>query len=193
MSSHFLAQSLLLQLLLSVYADFMYSKVHYITPSLEHPCPQHASSCLTLSQFAANSSHNETDISLLFLGGNHTLDRELHLAHGRNFSISKYAKDNETIFIECSSRLGRFNISMATSATINGLHFIGCGGNRVSQVTWLTIADSIFQDVEDTSTVLELNGVYIANVERSQFFNNILEYHTINHKHVLDYVYCHRN
>ena len=75
MSSHFLAQSLLLCLL--VYADFAYSEVHYIRPSLDRPCPQNASSCLTLSQFAANSSHNETDISLLFLRGNHTLDREL--------------------------------------------------------------------------------------------------------------------
>ena len=154
MSSHFLAQSLLLCLL--VYADFAYSKVHYIRPSLDSPCPQNASSCITLSQFAVNSSHNETDISLLFLRGNHTLDREL-LVHGHNFSMSKYVKDNERAYVECISQLGRFNISEATSASIKGLHFIGCGSNRVSQVTWLTIADSIFQDVEDNNTVLELN------------------------------------
>ena len=158
MSSHFLAQSLLLCYL--VYADLTYSKVHYITPSINRTCPQDTYSCFTLSQFAANSNHNETDISLLFLGGNHTLDQELLLAHGHNFSMSKYEKDNETVFIECISQLGRFDISEATSAFIKGLHFIGCGSNRVFQVTWLTIAESIFQDVEDNNTVLELNKVY---------------------------------
>ena len=199
MSSHFLAQSLLLCLL--VYADFTYSKVHFIRPSLDRPCPQNASSCLTLSQFAANFSHNETDISLLFLGGNHTLDQELLLAHGHNFSMSKYEKDNERVFVECISQLGRFNISEATSVSIKCLHFIGCGRNRVSQVIRLTIADSIFQDVEDNSTVLELNRVHIANIETSQFLFNTLEYYIFTIKYykgsyredVLDYVYHHRN
>ena len=197
MSSHFLAQSLLLCLL--VYADFTYSKVHYIRPSLDSPCPQNASSCLTLSQFAANSSHNETDMSLLFLPGNHTLDRELLLAQGHKFSMSKYAKDNECVFVECISQLGRFDVSEATSVSIKSLHFIGCGSNRVSQVTWLTIADSVFQDVEDNNTVLELNGVDIANIERSQFLYNTIDYHTINiskyflPKERLDYIYHQRN
>ena len=201
MSSHFLAQSLLLCLL--VYADFTYSKVHYIRSSLDSPCPQNVSSCLTLSQFAANSSHNETDISLLFLPGNHTLDRELLLAHGHNFSMSKYEKDSETVFVECISQLGRFNIIEATSASIRSLHFIGCGSNRVSQVTWLTIADSTFQDVEDNSTVLELNKVCNANIEKSQFFCNTLEYYNIIivnasnrmclREETLDYKYHHKN
>ena len=194
MSRHFLAQSLLLCLL--VYADFTYSKVHYIRPSLDSPCPQNASSCLTLSQFAANSSNIETDISLLFLGGNHTLDQELLLAHGHNLSISEYAKDNETVFVECFLQLGRFNINETTSVSIKSLHFIGCGSNRVSQVTWLTIADSIFQRVEDNSTVLELNRVNNANIERSQFLYNTIDYHTISTyplpKEQLDHIYHHR-
>ena len=187
-------------LCLLVCADFTYSKVHYIRPSQDSPCPQNASSCFTLSQFAANSSHNEKDISLLFLPGNHTLDRELLLAHGHNFSMSKHVKDNERVFVECICHLGRFNISEATSASIKGLHFISCGSNRASQVTRLTIADSIFQNVEDNNTVLELNRVDIANVKRSQFLNNTIGYHTINistyyhsPKKQLDYIYHHRN
>ena len=195
MSSHFLAQSLLLCLL--VYADLAYSEVHYIRHSLDSPCPQNTSSCLTLSQFTAVSSHNKMDISLLFLPGNHTLDRELLLAHGHNFSMSKYGKDNERVSVECVSQLGRINISEATSVSIKGLHIIGCGSNRVSQVTWLTITDSIFQDVEDNRTVLELNRVAIANVERSQFLYNTIDYHTLSKYSLaekrLDYIYHHRN
>ena len=103
-----MTQSFLLCLL--VRTDFTYSEIHYIRPSQGSPCPQNASSCLTLSQFAANSSHNERDISLLFLPGNHTLDRELLLAHGHNFSMNKHVKDNVRVFVECISHLGRFNI-----------------------------------------------------------------------------------
>ena len=190
MSSHWLAQFLLLFLL--AYADFTYSKVHYITPSLDSPCPQYASSCLTLSQFAANSSHNETDLSLLFLSGYHTLDQELLLAHGHNFSMSKYGKDNETVCVECNSQLGRFDISDTTYVSIKSLTFIGCGGNRVSQVTKLIIVDSTFQDVLEKSTVLRINDVNMTDIDRSQFLNNTLEhYDSERSEHVDNYKALH--
>ena len=175
MRRRFLAKSPLLFLL--VYVEFTYSKVHYITPSLDSPCPQNASSCLTLSKFAANSSHNEADISLLFLPGNHFLDKELLLAHGHSFSMSKYVEGNKTVFVECTSHLGKFDISKTKSVSIKGLHFIGCGSNRVSQVTWLTITDSTFQEVKEKRTVLVINEVDNANIVRSQFHHNTLEHH----------------
>ena len=194
--NHLLAPFLLLFLL--AYADFTYSKVHYITPSLDSPCPQYASPCLTLSQFAANSSDNETDLSLLFLPGNHTLDQELLLVHGHNFSMSKCAKDNETVFVKCNSQLGRFDISETTYVSIKSLTFIGCGGNRVSQVTSLIIADSTFQEVLEKSTVLVINEVNATNIERSQFLNNTHEHYdsksiqdllSLSPDALLDYIY----
>ena len=111
--------------------------------------------------------------------------------------MSKYEKDNECVPVECVGQLGRFNISEATSVSIKSLHFIGCGSNRVSQVTRLTIADSIFQYVEDNTTVLELNGVDIANIKRSQFLYNTIDCHTIYKysfsKGIFDYIYHYRN
>ena len=191
MSGHFLAQFLFLFLL--VYADTVYSKVHYITPSLDGPCPQN-SSCLTLSQFAANSSYIETDTSLLFLPGNHTLDRELLLAQVNNFSMTKDGVGNETIFVKCSTHSGRFHISETTSVSINGLHFIGCGSNNVSQVNWLTINSSTFQGVQEGNTVLVLNEVSVATIVRCCFLSNSLHLkinvRTISSANVfLDYVY----
>ena len=201
MSSHLLAKSLLLFLL--AYADFVYSKVYYITSSdhesLDSLCPQNASSCFTLSQFAANSSHNETHVSLLFLPGHHMLDQELLLAHGHNFSMSKYAKDNKAVFVECISRLGRFDVSETISVSIKSLNFIGCGSNRVSQVTWWMIADSTFQGVEDQSTVLEMNNVSTTKIVRNMFLNNTLERYDSNTSlylesvEVLDYIYHQQN
>ena len=170
--SYFFTQYLLLFLL--VYADSAYSQVHYyITPSLNVPCPQDP--CLTLSQFAADSNSylgNETNISLSFLPGNHSLDRELSLSQADNYSMAKDIGGSGTVFVECDSQSGRFNISETTFATVQGLHFIGCGGNRVSQVEQFIVEDTIFQGVEGRGTALVLNEVSAASIVRSLFHSN---------------------
>ena len=195
MSGHFLAQFSLLFLL--VYADTVFSKVHYITPSLDGPCPQN-SSCFTLSQFAANSSYIEMDTTLLFLPGNHTLDRELLPDQVNNFTMTKDGVGNETVFVECSTRSGRFHISEIASVSINGLHFIGCGSNNISQVNSLTITSSTFQGVQEGNTVLVLNEVSAATIVRCSFLSNSLHYPIITQDFVfedelLDYVYFQRS
>ena len=121
MSSHHFALTLHLLLFLLVYADSANSQqVHYyITPSLSVHCP--GDPCLTLPQLAANSTSylsNETNISLTFLPGNHSLDGELSLSNADNFSMTKVIGGNGTVFVECGSQSGRFNIS-ETFATIS--------------------------------------------------------------------------
>ena len=182
---------------LLVYADITYSKSYYITPSPDDPCPQH-SSCLTLSQFAANSSYNETDISLLFLPGNHTLDRELILAQVKNFTMKKDGLDNETVFVECSTLSGRFHISETIYVLIYDLYIIGCGSNNISQVNYLTITDSTFQGIQESYSVLILNKVFTATIVRSSFLLNSLYYSIIRKPFVykyeiLDYIYFQGN
>ena len=142
-------------------ADSAYSQVHYyITPSLNVHCP--GDPYLTLAQFAADSTsylRNETNISLSFLPGNHSLDRELSLSHADNFSMTKDIGGNGTVFVECGSQSGRFNISETTFTMIKDLHFIGCGGNRVSQVEQFIVEDTIFEGMEGRGTALMLNEV----------------------------------
>ena len=174
MISHSLAQYLLVLLL--VYAGTTYSEVHlvHITPSLDGPCPQN-SSCLTLSQFAADSSYNETDISLLFLPGSHTLDQKLLITHGNNFAMTKDGLDNETVYVKCSNQSAHLCISDTISATIKDLHFIDCGDNKVSHVSWLTISGTTFQGVTKRDSVLELSEVSAATIVTSSFLSNRLE------------------
>ena len=199
--SYFFTQYLLLFLL--VYADSAYSQVHYyITPSLNVSCPQDP--CLTLSQFAADSNSylgNETNVSLSFLPGNHSLDRELSLSRGDNFSMAKDIESNGTVFVECGSQSGRFNIGETTFATVRGLHFIGCGGNRVSQVEQFIVEDTIFQGVEGRGKALVLNEVSAANIVRSSFLSNMhsskFEHHNSSTftsvQDILNYLYLKRN
>ena len=123
-----------LLLFLLVCADSANSQVHYyITPSLSVHCP--GDPCLTLPQLAADSTSylgNETSISLSFLPGSHSFDRELSVSHAVNLSMTKDIESNRIVFVECGSQSGRFNISETVFANIQSLHFIGCGGNRVS-------------------------------------------------------------
>ena len=152
--------------------DFTYSKVHYITPSPNGPCPQKFS-CLTLSQFAVDSSYNESDVSLFLLPGNHTLDRELLLAHRDNVSLSKDGAENETeVFVECFNQSARLYISGTTSATIKDLNFIGCVDNKVSHVSWLTISGTTFQGVTNRDSVLVLSEVIAGFMIRTSFLLN---------------------
>ena len=203
MSRDHLALTQHLLLFLLVYADSAYSQVHYyITPSLNVPCPQ--DHCLTLSQFAADSTSylgNETNISLSFLPGNHSLDRELSLSQADNFSMAKDREGSGTVFVECDSQSGRFNVSETTFATVQCLHFIGCGGNRVSQVEQFIVEDTIFQGVEGRGTALVLNEVSDASIVRSLFHSNThsstFENHNISpyasDQDILNYLYLNRN
>ena len=78
--------------------------------------------------------------------------------------MTRDVRDNGTVFINCGSRSGRFNISETTFATIRDLHFIGCGGSRVSQVEQFIVEGTIFQGVEGRGTALVLNEVTAARI-----------------------------
>ena len=165
-----------LLLFLLVCAHSTCSIVHtvYITPSPNIHCPHEP--CPTLEQVASNpNSYFGFDInvtlSLSFLPGNHSLDRELSLSY-TNVSMAKGTQGSGTVFIECGSRTGRFSISNATSAGIQDLHFIGCGGNSVSQVKQFVVIETIFQGVEDRGTALVLNGVTNSIIVRCSFVRN---------------------
>ena len=113
MDQHYFVCFLLVFML--VCADCAYSQaLYFIKSSQIDPCLHYP--CATLAQFAANSNNhnsivNETSLSLLFLPGNHTLDRELSLSQKKNFTMVIKALDSETVTIECISKSGRFNIS----------------------------------------------------------------------------------
>ena len=144
---------------------------YYVISSLNAKCPEEP--CITLSQFAMDYSSyhwSDTEMSLFFLPGNHTLDYELSLVHAENFSM--IAAKN-FVFVRCAGLFGRFTITNATFLFIKGLHLIGCGGNTISQVEKLTIEDTIFEGIRDRDTVLTLVGVSFAIITKSSFLFNL--------------------
>ena len=135
------------------YTAFTNGRVElYITPSVDSSCPQEP--CLTLSHFAADPSNyagNETNISLVFLPGNHTLEGELSLYAADDFSME--SQDNETVVIECANQSAMFSVSESIFVSIKGLHFLSCASNTITTVEELVVEDTIFQGVEGEAEV----------------------------------------
>ena len=78
---------------------------------------------------------------------------------------------------------------------IRDLHFIGCGGNRVSQVEQFIVEDTIFEGMEGRGTALTLNEVTDASIVRSSFLSNT-HHHGSTFKHNQDtskYLYVNQN
>ena len=142
----------------------------YIVPFPNDPCPDVY--CQTLSQFAANSSRyhgNEVNVSVCFLPGNHSLDVELLVANIERFWMITAAdsKDNEAVLVKCNNQSGKLDIRETTSASLNGLHFVGCVSNAVSRVQHFTVEDTIFQGAEGRALVLK--SVAIADIVNCSF------------------------
>ena len=139
--------------------------------------------CLTLSQFAGNSSlYNvyNRNITLLFHPGNHSLAVELSVAAARNISmIAANVHSNDTAFVYCH-KFGRFCIRNSTLVRIKGLYFVGCGDNEIIQVKHFLLEDVTFHGVRfgrwRRSLVLQrvANGII---VNSSFISNSNLFYH----------------
>ena len=165
-------------LLINAGCTYTYGELQfYISPSQDIACSKDP--CLTLSQFAANSSHyvgNATNISLVFLPGNHTLEGELTLSQVDNISLTTESRNSERVSISCVDISARFVINETFFAAIKGLNFIGCGGNKVSEVKKFIAEDNTFNGSsgynEGRGTALALNAVTSAEITRNKFVSN---------------------
>ena len=90
--------------LIHLWTGFVCCAVYHIIPSPDHHCP--VESCLTLSSFAANVSHYlDSNISLIFQPGNHTVHSELNVTNVSGFSMTSYSAKQSIADITCGSLL----------------------------------------------------------------------------------------
>lgn len=86
--------------------EYMYS----ITPSPSDPCT--TEHCLTLSQFAANSSNYlANDTTLIFAPGNHSLDSELIIENAHSLSMFSEPGSSQTHPVIVCSQHARFDLN----------------------------------------------------------------------------------
>ena len=143
------------------------SEVFYITPKISDVCNMQP--CLTLSQFAANSSnyiHSAT--TLVFLSGTHYLSKvNLTLSNVEDFMMKS---ESSTVQIKCAND-SHIQISQSRCIHIINLQFIGCGGNQVKHVEEFLVNNTNFVGQENSGTALELTET-TAQIVNSAFVSN---------------------
>ena len=146
--------------------------VRYITPNDNSTCPAN-NTCLTLSRLFSNATLIiERNLSLIFLPGDHRIDSTLSLSNISELSMNS-AEGASTTTITCG-QLANVSIYAVDYVLINGLRFIACEDSSITQVTNLTLWNSIFEAASDRSrrTKLTLNEINSAHVSNSSFLFN---------------------
>lgn len=115
--------------------------------------------CLTLSQFASNTSnylHFSTTLNFQPAAGNHSLDTTLNV----KAIVSLQLIESNTVFplgtsivCEHSNNLDLYNVSFVH---IRGLGFIGCSGFRGELIGQLLIEGTTFLGQTNSNSALEL-------------------------------------
>ena len=122
--------------------------LHIIRTSEDH-CP--SKSCLTLSQFAANTrQYLQPTTTLILQQGQHLLDTELVVANVDEFLImasNSSLYKNPSIFMD---EWVRFNISNATKVFMRSVVFIGYGRNQIESVNNFTLENCSFTSRKDS-------------------------------------------
>ena len=126
------------------------SEVYYITTNSSDLCT--VQPCLTLSQYATNSSHYfQSNATLVFLPGTHHLRNvNLTLSNVENFTMKS---ENSRAQIKCTNG-SSMHFSQSQSIYITDLKFIGCGGNQVTQVKEFLVTYTTIECQDNSGTEL---------------------------------------
>lgn len=149
-------------------------KIYYITPSATTPCP--AESCLSLSQFAANSkNYVRSNTVLRLLPGNHSLVHTLGIKNITSLELSGELDSDTSTIIKClpSTKYGvsNFNFYKILYVYIHEIQYAGCT-NSYTLIGQLIVAYSDFGYKSNTyETTLEVIQSYV-NITSCSFGYN---------------------
>ena len=109
--------------LIHLWIGFVSCAVYHIIPSPNHHCP--VESCLTLSEFAANTNlYLDNNTSLIFLLGNHTISSKLYVIGIVNFSM---ISDQSRAGITCETdSMAGFTFNSVNYVNVSNLKFYRC-------------------------------------------------------------------
>ena len=171
MSGHIKVSDLILLMLCS---NLVTSEVLHIIPSPNDPCPE--SPCLTLTQFAADSSkylHANSILTLVFMSTHYALNSTL-VFRGVDSVLVQLSNSttSSSATIICNGKSGRLDFEYIQNVHISGLVFLGCGGNKVQSVSSFILEDSSFQGQKNHSGSALMFNKTTARIIRSEFNSN---------------------
>ena len=149
---------------------------YYIVTSPDQSCPSEFEMCLTLNQFAFNTSSLQENTSLVLQREQHGLDTQLTVANVARFSL---IADSETVgnhsgsdvIIVCNESFIFENVS---EVYIRGVLFVNCTQNVVENVEQITINNCTFDRQNENGDVFHVTSS-TANFTHCRFTRTPLE------------------
>ena len=134
-------------LLITVMIGTSLCTVYNVVPSPDNYRKCEDNHCITLTQFATNSSLylDTINTTLLLEPGNHTLDISLKIRNISWFVVVSRSSEINMPVVACSN-LARTYFINVSQVVIHGIRFIGCGGNQYVSVNRFMIKNSTFLD-----------------------------------------------
>ena len=143
-------------------------RIYYIKSSVSIPCLEEP--CLTLLQFAAHfKNHLESNVSLIFLPGYHTLDSRLSFHAVSQFSMHPDSTLSPSPGIFCQRQAG-ITVSSINDVYIDHLKFVGCHSHQVTAVNRFVLEDVSF--LNHTGSALQFSSSN-ADIIRCSFISNL--------------------
>ena len=140
----------------------------YIKLPTSDGCPEYET-CITLSSLAANTSNflDNTNTTIIFLEGNHTLNTDLNMRDIDHF-VRLSATKSVSVSITCAYRAGLI-FNNIKQLQISGLELIRCR-NKIKSVDDFLLEDCHFRDGDSGSALLLTQTN--TNIERCSFISN---------------------
>ena len=145
------------------------SEVYHIKQSTNASCSEE--SCLTLSQFVAHAetSNLESNTTLIFLPGHHSLNSQLNINAVRKFSMQSSSIPLLCPTIVCKQN-GRVTFSTIRDVYIGYIKFVGCHGHQVTMVKMFVLENTTF--LNHSGTVVEFVSSE-AKIASTSFLSNL--------------------
>ena len=149
-------------------------KVHNIVPTSTLSLPCSADSCLTLLQFAMNSTrYIDSNTTLIITGESHSLNVGLSVSNITSFFfLSVNNTNHNSIPVITCNKSANFSFTNISSIHFNGLKFNGCNDNRFESIDQLSIEYSKFLDSKSPLTIIDSNAIIIG----TYFLSNLGSY-----------------
>ena len=131
---------------------------YYIVTSPDQSCPSEYEMCLTLNQFASNTSHMQEDTRLVLQREQHGLDTQLTVANVARFSLIAQTVGNHSgsdVVIVCSERFIFENVS---KVYLRGVLLVNCTQNVVENVEQITIVNCTFDRQNENGDVFHVTS-----------------------------------
>ena len=167
-------------LVLFVSVSFVSCKTYHISPTLES-CSGHGQFCLTISQFAANSSqYLESNTALVLPEGNHTLETQLTVEGIKAFSMHSSAAsvtcENSTFYLLNVTDVQLFNVTFrGCRIKVVSVSSMVVGGNRFTDFDVINGSCIVLEIIETNASITNTAFSNINVSSNNLFHCGILE------------------